>query len=66
MLGQVLEAVNNFFTGISGMPDLPSLVGPGVNINSRNNISIQTGPNNIPPSQSSSVGNNGGPASCTP
>jgi hypothetical protein len=57
-----MNAFNNVFTG---MPDLgglfsPGVSGPGININSGNNISIQTGPNNIPPSQTSSVGNNGG------
>jgi hypothetical protein len=55
-----MNALNNIFTGVPGIPDLGSPLGPGLNINSGNNISIQTGPNNIPPSQSSSVGNNGG------
>ena len=46
-----------------GIPDIASLLGPGVsgpglNINSGNNISIQSGPNNVNPGQSSSVGNN--------
>ncbi len=60
-----MNALNNVMTGIPGMPDLGNLFGPGVsgqgvNINSGNNISIQNGPSNIPPNQTSSVGNNGG------
>ena len=47
-----------------GLPDIaslfgPGVTGPGVNINSGNNISIQTGPSNFAPGQFSSVGNNG-------
>lgn len=78
------DAVGSLFGGI---PDLGGLFGsgvsgPGVNMNSGNNISIQMGPDNITPGQSSSVGNNdsrnsnnvstccvstdGGPPTCTP
>lgn len=51
--------IGNLF---SGLPDLANLFGSGsnVNINSGNNISIQTGPNDVTPAQSSSVGNNDG------
>jgi len=48
---------------LGALPDLGRLIdsgvgGPAVNINSGNNISIQTGPSNVTPGQSSSVGNN--------
>ncbi len=47
---------------LAGLPDIASLFGPGVsgpglNINSGNNISIQSGPNNVNPGQSASIGN---------
>jgi hypothetical protein len=71
----------NFPPGFPFVGDMfgPGFDGSGVNINSGNNINIQTGPSNIAPVQSSSVGNissccingrccvqtDGGPATCT-
>ena len=51
-----MNALGSIF---AGFPDVGSLFGPGVSINSGNNISIQTGPNNVNPGQWSSVSNNG-------